>query len=457
MKITIRSLSFRLTIAFMVVSVLGTVLVALLVNWQTRRQFGNLVQELYQNDLLILGEQLAVYYEENGRWAGVEAVIFAEQSSESPQAWHSRKLPVTLVDSQQRVVFGDRRYQPGQQLPAHVVQDGLSIEVAGSPVGWLVLDSFGSSRYFSGSPEANFLNNLTQTTRLIALGVAVLALSLGIVLARTISRPLSELKAATQRVAQGELGHQVGVRSPDEIGQLAASFNQMSVDLARANALRRQMTADIAHDLRTPLSVLQGYTEALDDGKLPGSSDIFQVMHRQVKHLNRLVEDLRTLSLADAGQLSLHPQPVAPRDLLEHTALIYASQAEKQQVTLTLEIPENLPHISVDLDRLVQVLGNLISNALRHTPTGGHIRLAAKIGRQELILQVQDTGAGIAAKDLPHVFDRFYRADQSRAQNGESGLGLAIARSIVEAHNGRITASSPPGQGTTFTITLPTA
>jgi two-component system, OmpR family, sensor histidine kinase BaeS len=457
MKITIRSLSFKLTIAFMVVSVLGTVLVAVLVNWQTRHQFGNLIRELYQDDLADFGFFLGSYYEETGSWQGVERVVFSDQPSNDPRDKHDHWLPATLIDSNQRVIFGDRRYPPGEQLPGLLVSSGLPIEVGGETVGWLLLASVGDGRSdFSGSPEADFLANLNRTTLVIAASAGVLALLFGIVLARTIAHPVSELKSATQRVAQGELGHQVSVRSSDEIGQLTASFNKMSADLAQANQLRRQMTADIAHDLRTPLSVLQGYTEALDDGKLPGNAEIYQSMHRQVTHLNRLVEDLRTLSLADAGQLSLHPQPVAPRDLLEHTALIYAHQAEKQQVTLKLEIPEKLPQIKVDLDRLVQVLGNLISNALRHTPAGGHIRLAAQTNQQQLILQVQDTGAGIAPEDLPHVFDRFYRGDKSRSMNGESGLGLAIARSIVEAHNGRIVATSTPGQGTTFTITLPT-
>lgn len=451
-----RSLSFKLTIAFMVVSVLGTVLVAVLVNWQTRRQFGNLVQTLYQDDLADFGDQLADYYQTNSSWQGVEQMVFADPPDDDSHDKHDRWLPATLVDSNQRVIFGDRRYPVGERLPDELVDSGLPIEVNGETVGWLVLASVGDGRSdFYGSPEADFLANLNRTTLVIAASAGVMALLFGIVLARTISHPVSELKSATQRVAQGELGHQVPVRSPDEIGQLTASFNQMSADLAKANQLRRQMTADIAHDLRTPLSVLQGYTEALDDGKLPGNSDIYQSMHRQVKHLNRLVEDLRTLSLADAGQLSLHPQPVAPRDLLEHTVLIYAQQAEKQQVALDLQVPEKLPQIKVDLDRLVQVLGNLISNALRHTPAGGHIRLAAENG-QPLVLRVQDSGAGIAPDDLPHVFDRFYRGDKSRSPNGESGLGLAIARSIVEAHNGRITVTSTPGQGTTFTITLPT-
>lgn len=280
---------------------------------------------------------------------------------------------------------------------------------------------------------------------------------LGAWLARTISHPITELKTATEQVAKGRLGAQVAVQSADEIGQLATSFNRMSADLARSNELRQQMTADIAHDLRTPLSVIQGYTEGLDEGKLHGSSEIYQAMHKQVKHLTRLVEDLRTLSLADAGQLSLHPQAIASRDLLEHSVLLFAPQAERQEVALHLDLPDTLPRIHVDLDRMVQVLGNLISNALRHTPAGGHIWLSAERQAQQLFLRVQDTGAGIEPEDLPHIFERFYSGDKSRSARGESGLGLAIARSIVEAHNGRISAVSPPGQGTTFTIVLPVA
>ena len=458
MRTTIRSLSFKLTLAFMVVSVLGTVLVAVLVNWQTRRQFGTLVQTLYQDDLANFGDQLASYYETNGSWQGVEQFVFTDQPEiADPHGGHDRWIPATLVDSNRQVIFGDRRYPPGEPLPNTTVENGLAIEVNGETVGWLVLASVADGRSdFYGSPEADFLANLNRTTLVIAAGAGLMALLFGIVLARTISYPVSELKSATQLVAQGELGHQVSVRSSDEIGQLTASFNKMSADLAKANKLRRQMTADIAHDLRTPLSVLQGYTEALDEGKLPGNSEIYQSMHRQVKHLNRLVEDLRTLSLADAGQLSLHPMAIAPRDLLEHTALIYTQQAEKQKVTLDLDIPQQLPQIKVDLDRLVQVLGNLISNALRHTPAGGHIRLVAENAQQQLVLRVQDSGAGIDPEDLPHVFDRFYRGDKSRSTNGESGLGLAIARSILEAHNGRITVTSTSGQGTTFIITLPT-
>ncbi len=468
MKATLRSLSFKLTIAFLLVSVLGTVMVAVLVNWQIRNQFSNFVEQFYQDDLTEFGEELANYYVANGSWENIENQIFTDQPENIPTINNpdeflahkpSRLPPTMLVDTNQQIILGNERDQSGdgEQLSAESIEDGLPIVVDGETVGWLLLAVTENGRFnFSGSPEATFLENLNRTTIIIAVSAGAVALIFAVVLGRTISHPVSALKTATQRVAQGKLGHQVPVRSQDELGQLTASFNQMSADLAEANKLRRQMTADIAHDLRTPLSVLQGYTEALDDGKLIGNSEIFQAMHGQVKHLNRLVEDLRTLSLADAGQLSLHPQAVAPRDLLEHTVLIYAQQAEKQHVDLTLEIPEKLPQIKVDLDRLVQVLGNLISNALRHTPAGGKIGLTAQTEPGQLVLQVSDTGQGIAPEDLPHVFDRFYRGDKSRSQSGASGLGLAIARSIVEAHNGRISASSTVGQGTTFTITLPT-
>jgi signal transduction histidine kinase len=239
----------------------------------------------------------------------------------------------------------------------------------------------------------------------------------------------------------------------------------MSADLAQANESRRQMTADIAHDLRTPLTVLSGYIEALRDGVLPPSRERFDTMYAEAQHLQRLVDDLRTLSLADAGELPLNRQPTAPRDLLERIAAAYRHPAEQAGVSLEVRAKGDLPPLDVDPERMVQVLGNLVSNALRYTPAGGQIALAAQRRRDTVSagarksavqLLVQDSGQGIAADVLPHIFDRFYRGDAARQQEaGESGLGLAIARSIVEAHGGRIEVESVVGTGTTFTIELP--
>jgi signal transduction histidine kinase len=215
------------------------------------------------------------------------------------------------------------------------------------------------------------------------------------------------------------------------------------------------MTADIAHEIRTPLSLIMGYTEALSDGKLSGNRQTFEVMHDEAQRLSRLVDDLRTLSLADAGELSLTRRPVSPEALLQQTASAYAAQAQEQRIALRVEADERLPDLEVDPDRLAQVLGNLLSNALRYTKENGQVLLQARSAGQAVILRVQDTGSGIPPEDLPHVFERLYRGEKSRHGSGESGLGLAIAKSIVEAHGGSISVESKLGVGTTFSVRLP--
>jgi two-component system sensor histidine kinase BaeS len=282
---------------------------------------------------------------------------------------------------------------------------------------------------------------------------------LGWLLARTLTAPVRELTAATQAMAAGDLNQRVAVHTHDEIGNLAHSFNQMSADLARASQLRKQMTADLAHDLRTPLSILRGYLEGLKEDQLQGTPALYILMHEEVLHLQRLVEDLRVLSLADAGELPLNRRMVDPTALLERTGLLYYVAAEQQGVHLRVEAAENLPSIQVDTDRLTQVLNNLVSNALRHTRQG-EILLGARANNTNVELSIRDTGSGIDAEDLPFVFDRFYRGDKSRQRmddGASSGLGLAIAKAIVEAHGGTIQVESTAGSGTTFTIILPAA
>jgi signal transduction histidine kinase len=348
------------------------------------------------------------------------------------------------------------RYRTGEEIPKQTGDKSVAIEVNGDTVGWVIFDApREENQPYTESPESLFLKNMNRAILYGALGAVVLALLLGALLARTIARPVQDLTEATQVIAHGQLGHQVPVRTKDEIGRLAESFNQMSSDLAGSVQQRRQMTADIAHDLRTPLSVIMGYTESLSDGKFKGSPEIYRIMHKETQHLNRLIEDLRTLSLADAGELPLTRRFVATHELLARIADAYQIQAEQQEVTLTVNAAEDLPLIYIDPDRMVQVLGNLVSNAFRFTPAGGTIGLTAVATLHHLTLTIQDSGTGIAPEDLSHIFSRFYKGDKSRQHNGESGLGLAIARSIVEAHGGKITAVSPPNAGTTFTITLP--
>ncbi|MDQ4077480.1 MAG: ATP-binding protein [Chloroflexota bacterium] len=447
------SLAAKLTLAFLFVGITGALLVALLVGWQTQRQFERFIYDMYEEEVAQLNTQLQSYYQQSGSWQGVDTVAIREDGGRGIRT-HWR--PVTLVDVDGTVISGGKPYQVGEQLAGRTYRRGAPIEVGGETVGWLLLDSLERrSPAPPGTSEGAFLDNVWRATIWSVLGATGLALVLGAVLARTISRPVRDLTVATHAIAEGELGRQVAVRTRDELGELTASFNRMSSDLAQATNLRRQMTANIAHDLRTPLSALLGYTEALSEGKFQGSAEIYRVLHQETQHLQRLVEDLRTLSLVDAGELPLHRQPTPPQMLLERVALAHGAQAAAQDIQLNVEVDRDVPPVPMDPERMVQVLGNLIRNALRHTPAGGQVTLRATSLEDQVQLQVEDSGSGITPEDLPHIWERLYRGDKARSQDGSSGLGLPIARSIVEAHGGTISAESQPGLGATFVITLP--
>ncbi|MBN1657308.1 MAG: HAMP domain-containing histidine kinase [Anaerolineae bacterium] len=465
-----RSLSFKLVLAFLLVSIAGAALTTLFARWTTIREFDALVQEQVQGDFL---SDVTAYYETHGSWQGAREYFRPAAAAQAPPLPMDEPPPGRIPPRQQpqrssyvfalaavdgteaggRIVLPAGPYRYGEVVPAPDLAQGIEVEVDGQVVGVALLT--GEAPELSPHEE-RYLARTERSTFYAALAATLVALALGVFLARRLTLPVRELTAATRALSRGEMQQQVPVRSRDELGELAASFNQMSADLARAVELRREMTADIAHDLRTPLTVMAGYLEALRDGVLPPSPERFETMHQEAQHLRRLVEDLRTLSLADAGELALNRTAVSPQILLGQAAAAYGHQAAQQGVGLEVDMGAGLPAVYADLDRMAQVLGNLIGNALRHTPAGGRIRLVAAHKGGKVLLQVHDTGGGISADDLPHVFDRFYRGSEAREGDGsESGLGLAIARSIVELHGGTISVESIVGKGTTFTISVP--
>jgi two-component system sensor histidine kinase BaeS len=457
-----RSLVIKLTLAFLLVGLTGSVLVAIIVQQRTQREFDQLIKNQNQDNLVIyLGE----YYEINGSWAGVETVFRAMQrltttlpAIQAPQGephFDPRRSLFTLADVNGRVIYGHNPAGTGDIVPKPDLDKGVPIEVNGAVAGWLLFNP-ALDRWRPGTPEGNFLASVNNAVLVSAIVASVTALVMGGILAFTMTRSLRELTAGTRQLAEGKLGHQVKVHSKDELGELANSFNQMSAALAHSNELRRQMTADIAHDLRTPLSVILGYTEALSDQKLEPGPEMFTVMHREALHLSHLVADLKTLSLADAGELPLNIQPIAPQELLLRTLEAHRVKAESKGIHLQVDAPEDLPLISIDVDRMAQVLGNLMANALRYTPSGGEIRLEAESNGNCVCLSVSDSGPGIPLEDIPYIFERSYRGDRARhQQEGETGLGLAIARSLVIAQGGTISVESSKGQGATFTLKFP--
>ncbi|HLE52776.1 MAG TPA: HAMP domain-containing sensor histidine kinase [Anaerolineales bacterium] len=452
-----RSLSFKLTIAFLLVGLTGAVLVAVIIRQRTRTAFD---QFLLNREGQTLIDRLDRYYQTHGSWEGVADDLLSVMAAPPRNSFGSRDfrrdwMRYSLVGVDRVVVFSMQPNQIGKLMSRRDLERAVPLLVNGEAAGWLLVAPL-AGEWITNSPEGLFLRNVNRATLLSALVAALLALTLGGLLAFTLTRSLRELTEATVEIARGKLGKQVKVRSTDELGELASSFNKMSLDLAQATQTRRRMTADIAHDLRSPLSVISGYAEALSDGKLLGTPEVYSILYQETKHLSHLVEDLRTLSLADAGELTLNLQPIQPQSILERVAARYAVAAGQNSISLRVEVGEGMPTVEMDVERMAQVFDNLMVNAFRYTPQGGEVILAARPMNGTVQMQVRDNGSGIAPEDIPHIFDRFYRGDKSRQQNGESGLGLAIAKSIVEAHGGKIVVESAPGQGTTFTIVLKT-
>ncbi len=273
---------------------------------------------------------------------------------------------------------------------------------------------------------------------------------------RRLGTPFADIMSATDAIARGDLSVRLREKTPGELGNLARRFNNMVAELERAEKQRRNLTADIAHELRTPLHIIQGNLEGMLDGVYQPTPENINNSLDETRLLARLVDDLQTLSLAEAGQLPLHPTRFLLADLLTDSAAGFESRAAAQNVDLRVDVPDPSPEIKADYDRLNQVLANLLANALRHIPDKGQIALRAEAIPDGVRIIVSDTGAGIPAEDLPYIFDRFWRGDKSRARTeGSSGLGLAITKQLVLAHGGTISAESEPGLGTTFTIDLP--
>ncbi|MGH2462785.1 MAG: sensor histidine kinase [Candidatus Limnocylindria bacterium] len=270
---------------------------------------------------------------------------------------------------------------------------------------------------------------------------------------RRAATPVGDLIEASGRVEAGDFSARVPEDGPREVRSLARAFNSMSTRLQEMEAQRQSTLADVSHELRTPLAVIQGNVEALLDGVYPADAEHLEPILDEIRVMERLIEDLRTLTLVEAGSLVLHRVPTDLGDLLPEVAAGYKSQAEQGGVQLIVTVADKVPVLEVDPARLREVVSNLLTNALRHTPRGGSIDLAARLVGNEAEVIVRDTGGGMSAEQLERIFDRFYRSPDSPG----SGLGLPIARDLVEAHGGKLTATSELGGGTTIRFTLPLA
>ena len=359
---------------------------------------------------------------------------------------------VVVADGLGKIVGDSERSLIGKPVDPSWRNPSSAIMVGQTLVGSLYLEPVAGPN----EAELAFLSSINRWFLFGALVACVAGVVVTLALSGRILKPVEQLTAAAQRMEKGDLTARVSVDSEDEIGQLAHAFNAMAGSLAQQEQLRRNMTSDVAHELRTPLTNLRGYLEAARDGLAAPDAALVDNLYEETMLLSRLVADLQELALAEAGQLKLLREPTAPAGMIEHAIEMLRPQADAKGLTLTAELPPDLPLVDVDPGRVRQVLRNLLDNAVAHTPDGGQITVTAAAAGGEVMISVRDSGVGIAPEHLPHVFDRFYRADKSRTrQTGGAGLGLAIAKQLIMAHGGSISATSEPNRGSTFTFTLP--
>jgi len=455
----------RLTLAFTLVTVVTLGVVAVLANFRAGEAFRSYLSYSDSSRYEPLVETLSDYYRSRGSWEGVESTLKRIAVMPGQMMGRGRGMTfhgesqyqIVLADAQGRVLYDGLQSRPGRQLSADEMDAALDIEVGGERVGRLVVALPVESAVL-GPLEQRFFDRIRQLLLAGAVLAGVLGVLLGLTLSRSLSAPLQRLATAARAVARRDFSQRVQVGGSAEVAEVSQAFNEMSAALEQADEVRKNLMADVAHELRTPLSVLQGNLQAILDDVYPLEKVEISRLYDQTRLLSRLVEDLRELALADAGKLQMNLQPTEVGQLLHSTSAHLTPAAEQLGVHLTVEAGD-LPMVRADPDRVAQVLHNLLANALRHTPAGGSITVTASTTDEGVEIAVVDTGEGIAPADLPHIFDRFWRADLSRAREehwaGGSGLGLSIAQSLVKAQGGRIWAESTLGQGSTFHFTLP--
>ena len=441
----IHSLRFRLLVAFALVILAAVGAVYLFVIQATGGEIRRFGERSELARFRRVEFELHRYYLEQGSWEGIQPYV---------EQWGNLYGRRIIVTDSSRVVVADSQ---GELLGEKYLPD-----TPGRPLAPPWEENIPGTIYISPEPSADFPSpmRLSQAIGRFLLWGALLAVAIALLftffLSRRISAPIRSLTLTARQLGQGDFSQRVQFKSKGEVGELAQAFNSMASDLERAEQLKRKMVADVAHELRTPLSNLRGYLEAARDGVIKPDANTIRSLDEEASLLSRLVDDLQELSLAEAGEMKMDYQAGDIAELINQTVAVVQTAATAKGLSVSIDLPDELPAVNIDYHRINQVLRNLLENAIAHTSQGGTITVTAGQRDSWVEVTVTDTGEGIPAEDLPNIFERFYRVDKSRTRaTGGSGLGLTITKRLVEAHGGRIEAHSELGKGSRFTFTLP--
>ncbi|MBI2908573.1 MAG: HAMP domain-containing protein [Chloroflexi bacterium] len=471
------SLRLRLLGGFLLVAIVTVGVVAILASQVTVGQFRGYLQRQFEQGRSRYEFVLGRYYSDQGSWEGVQSLVDRMGEISGDQIVLLDSDGAVIADSARRLL--GRQAEPGWvggPIPVFKLvpppgfdssaDDALPVKppppvirgarpgapkVPGELVGTIFVNPLAAQTI-----DSSFLDAVNRWLLVSTAAAGALALLLTLVVSRRILGPIESLTAAARRMEGGDLSSRVAVKGKDEIGALGHAFNTMAESLARNERLRRNMVSDVAHELRTPLTNIRGYVEGLRDGVLQPGRETLDIVFEEAQLLGRLIDDLQELALAEAGQLRLERQPASLNDIVELAVAAIRPQSASKGLHMEIDLMTGLPAANVDAERIGQVLRNLLNNAAAYTPPGGTVAVSTRQAEGSLEVSVEDAGAGIAPEDLPYVFERFYRSDRSRSRaTGGAGLGLTIARRLVEAHGGEIRVHSQLGRGTTFTFTLP--
>jgi signal transduction histidine kinase len=486
-KRMLRHLWTKLALGYLGIAIIAVGLAALLFNFALSKQFRGYLEEnqkLKDEQIIIL---LGSIYEKEGHWnpqrlqdvmnlgmmSGKEITLFDSDGRRIMDCWDSMQ---EIGPRAQQKMFGMGMmcgwgWSQGEWInyslkngtksskletdePPNIEGRRIPVYVGNRHVATAVVKSTGAQGIFS-SQDKSFRATVNRWLWGVALGAGGFALLISLWIARRLSRPIQALTGAAQTLRNGDLTRRVIPKGTDEIGQLANAFNHLAESLERQEKYRRKLTGDLAHELRTPLTNLQTHIEGLIDGVLPSTQENLASIYEEILRLGRLVGNLEELNRAEASRLSLKRERADVKVLVERTISQFQPRYSDKDVELTVSLPEQSIELSVDQDKIFQVLNNLLSNALKFTPRGGKVEVATRRKDREIEIIVKDTGIGIPEKDLPFIFERFFRGGNGENGAQGSGIGLTIAKELAEAHGGKIEVKSASNHGTEFTIRLP--